>query len=116
MAVDRFDFYCDNYGFVRDKDLSELNGIIGRRVFERLHIDTYLEKPYALLLRSIENSAVASIVKDRIVIHKNDRSNTSILNIPIVSIDNCLTKWYGDSKCEVMFTVHNITYKIFIVF
>lgn len=115
MVINRFETYCDKYGFTLDKDLSELNRIICKKNFKKLHIDTYLEDPYTLLLRTIESNVVISLEKDRIIIRKNDRNKTTVTNISLESIDNCITKRYDNTRYEIIFTVHNICYKIFVI-
>ena len=114
MAADKFSVYRENYGFTKDKDMVELNSILGRKLKE-LRIDAYTNAPYRLLLRTVEHNAKMKRSDDRFIICKNDKHETSITNILASDVDNYIMKWYNSSHLEIVMQVQDLYYRILIV-
>lgn len=111
-----FKIYCDKYGFTTDQDLSELNKLLQHNQLEKIHIDIYANNTYMLFLRAIENDVRSRIENSRIIISKNDNNNTSLVNIPVESIDACIIKRYDNARYEIVISIGDILYKIFAIF
>ena len=113
--MDKFENYCEKYGFVSDDTKIEFKRILNHNRFKTLHIEAYTLNPYMLLLRAIEKNISVGIEDGRIIIRKKDKYNTSIVDILFDRIANCIIKKYNDMQYEIIFAIHNIYYKLLIV-
>lgn len=113
--MDKFENYCENYGFVPDDTKIEFKRILSRNKFKTIHIDTYTLDSDMLFLRNIANN-VATIIEDgRLIICKKDKWNTQIVNISLDCITNCIVKVWNDVQYEILFVVHNVYYKVLVI-
>ena len=104
---------CD---YELDIDKKILNQICNcKSVVKEIHIDIYTEKPYILFARIIEKKVTILNSDNRIIFYKKDRYKTIILNLLFNEIENCFVKKYSDKQYAVLFTIHNISYKILII-
>lgn len=107
--------FCEKYGFIEDVDNIQLKHIFSKKCFKKLHVDLYSDSPYMLFSRIIEKNVLVSLEDGRIVIKKKDRHNTSIIDILLNSIKHCIIKQYNDTQYEVIFTIHNLWYKLLVI-
>lgn len=102
----------EKYGFEIKTDKSTFNNTFSGKKFNEIHIDTYLNKPYMLFSRIIENNVRISLEDNRIILR--DNNNTILVNVPIGEIYE-----YAVKKCSdvYQYVVHvcGICYKILIV-
>ena len=113
--MDKFVNYCEKYNFISDDNKIELQRILNRNMFKILHIETYTLNPYMLLLRANEKNVASVIENGEIFIHKKDKYKTSIANIILDKITNCIVKRCNDMQYEIVFAIHNIYYKLLVV-
>lgn len=113
--MDKFENYCEKYGFVADNAKDEFKQIINHNRFKMLRIDIYMINPYMLFLRGIEKNVSVAFENGRVIIRKKDKNNTSIVDILFDKISNCIIKKYSDMQYEMIFTIHNIYYKLLVV-
>lgn len=100
-------------GFISDYDKSKIIGVLKNKInLNDVHIDAYTANPYALILRSAEDSLEADIQNERIVVRRRGEDRTSIMNVPIDSIGNVYFKFTEDCKCRMFFSVQNISYSV----
>lgn len=76
-------------------------------------IDAYMTDPYIFVLRSTENSLVAAVENDRIILRRNDEHKTSVMNVPCNCVRDIQYKLMEDCKCRLLFSVSNIWYSVF---
>ena len=114
MILDKLDFYCENYGFTKDKDMVQLSYALIDKRPNGIMIDAYTYTPYMLLLRASVRNPVVELTNNQLTICKND--DTSIANILLESIDNCISKWYNDTRLEMVVSMYGLCYKILINF
>lgn len=106
-----FDF--EKYGFIADNDKDKIANILKNKIkLNDVYIDAYVPKPYALILRSEENSLAVMMKGDRVLVRRRGEDRTSIMNVPLSDIDNIYFKFTEDCKCRMFFTVRNINYSI----
>lgn len=106
-------FDYEKYGYTKDNDKSKIICILKDKIdLETVSIDAYLAKPYTLILRSAEDSLTADMENERVVVKRNGKDRTSIMNVPIENVDNIYFKFTEDSKCRMFFTVRNICYSV----
>ena len=108
----KFENYCNKYGFTPDDAKTEFRRILNSNIFKTLHLETYTLDPYMLLLRTVEKNVSVAIENDRAIICKRDKYKTSIANIILDSVTNCIIKKYNDIQYEFVFSIHNICYKM----
>lgn len=113
--MNKFQTYCEKYGFVSDKTKVEFERIISNHNFKTLHIEIYSDNPYMLFLRSIEKNVMVTLEDNRVIVRKNDKHKTTITDILFDSIDGCIVKQYSDSHYEIIFTIHNLCYKLLVI-
>lgn len=106
-------FDYEKYGYIKDKDKSKITRVLKDKIeLETVSIDAYLADPYMLILRSAEDSLTADIEDERVIVKRNGKDNTNIMNLPIRSVDNVYFKFTDDSKCRMFFTIKNICYSV----
>jgi len=86
--------------------------IKGTKIKE-LHMDTYINEPYMLLSRVIDENVSHSWQDNRIVLRKKD--DTVLMNIPIDEIKDCAVKEFANSHYQVLFNLCNVQYKVLAV-
>lgn len=101
--------------FVKDNDKELFNQIFNNKKIKEIHIDTYMDSPYVLFARIIEKNLLISNENNRMIIRKNDRYKTVIVNIFFDEIEDCRIKQYTDNQYEILFGVRNIYYKILVI-
>ena len=114
MITDKFDVYCERYGFTDADDALQLLNSLCADKCASIDISMYMHNPYLLLLRSYENNALIQGSNDQITICRKDKYNTVIANIPKLCLDRCIAKWYNGSCVELIMSVDNIFYKIIV--
>lgn len=109
------------FGFVKDENNSMLKEVFTNNIkLKEIHIDIYPDNPlqpsttFMLLLRTSENNVVISNDDNRLVLNKNDKYKTQLMNILFSKITDCLFK-ISDNCYEFIFNVQNIYYKITIL-
>lgn len=87
---------------------------------QEVYIDIYPENPlvnslapFMLLLRTTDKNVLVENNKERLILKRNDKYNTYIMNILYSEINECYVKSVGRS-IELVINVQNIYYKIFI--
>lgn len=81
-----------------------------------VHIDTYSISPYMLFARTVEKDVKIILENGRFIIKRNDKYNTTVMNIVISNVENFVVQKYGEHNKELLFNIHNIHFKIFAVF
>jgi hypothetical protein len=106
------------FGFVKDKNNFRLMKMLkDSKRLKEIHIDIYPENPltsstsFMLLLRTSEKNVIVLNDDKRIVLLKNDRFNTYLMDILISKISEC---YYVDNEnySEFILNIQNIYYKI----
>lgn len=106
-------FDYEKYGFIEDTDKTEIARILKEEISLRsVYIDAYLDNPYMLILRSAEDSLIADMVNERVVVKRRGKGGANIMNVPIDKVDNVYLKFTEDCKCRMFFTVRNICYSV----
>lgn len=95
----------EQYGFI--KDAGEFEQIFGLSKLSEVHIDIYSNVPYMLLLRTSEKNVVSDKSNKRVILSKNDKKKTIIMNLTNDSINDVMVKKYSDSMYEFIFTINN---------
>ena len=106
------------FGFIKDENNSQLKEAFKNNLkLKEVHIDIYPDNPmlsstnFMLLLRTSENNAITANDGDRLIIKKNDRYETYIMNVLFSKITECFFK-VSDSCSEFILNVQNIFYRI----
>lgn len=102
------------YGFIADEDRSKLNDMFSKGKFKEIHMDTYMNDPYILFSRVKESSVKSIVENNRVILRRKD--GIAIMDIVFDSIENCAIKQYAPSHYQILFEIHNISYKLLIVF
>jgi hypothetical protein len=110
-----FDFIVDN----KNKQLKRF--FKKNTKLKEIHIDTYSGNPlivpsttFVLLSRAIENNAIVLSNEHRIILKRNDRYNTYLVNIPFSKIEECYWKEF-DGVSEFILNIQNSYLKIAIL-
>lgn len=106
-------------GYYEDKDNFHLKHILKDNIkLKELHVDIYSENPASvpptmvmLLLRTFEKSVLVSNNDDRLILKKNDKDKTYIMNILFSKIKWCSYK-VGETFSEFIFNIQNTYYKL----
>lgn len=109
-------------GLTKDESNSKLKEVLKDNArLNEIHIDAYPENPliassapFVLLLRTIEKNAVVSIDGDRLILKRNDRFETHLMNVLLTNVVECFYKT-SDYCSEFILNIQNIYYR-FIVF
>lgn len=104
----------EKHNFKSDNDMSEFNQIFSNNKVD-VHIDTYIDKPYIMIARIIENGVSPLIENGRFILRKKDRNKTVLVNLPLEDIEDCATKMYAESHYQVLFKVCNVCYKMLVI-
>lgn len=111
------------YGYCEDKDNFQLKYILKDNIkLKKIYIDIYSENPtdsihptmFMLLLRTFEKGVLVSNNDNRLILKKNDRDKTYIMNILFSKIKWCFFKVDGNFS-EFIFNIQNIYYKLTII-
>ena len=86
---------------------------IKERKIKELHMDTYINEPYMLLSRVIDENVSHSLQENRVVLRKKD--DTVLMNIPIDKIKDCAVREFDNSRYQVLFNLYNVQYKVLAV-
>lgn len=106
-------FDYEKYGFISDNDKSKITGILKNKInLEHVSIDAYISDPYALILRSAEDSLEADLQNERVIVRRRGKDRTNIMNVPIENVTNVHFKFTEDCKCRMVFSVRNISYNV----
>ena len=101
------------YGFIEDYDLYTFENVFINKNIKEVHIDAYMNDPYMLFSRMVENSVTSLLQDGRLVIRKNNgKSSLVLMDIPFNSIMECIVKKYSNSHYQFVFVVENVCYKI----
>lgn len=113
--MDKYNFFCNKYGFVADNDKTKIKNIFNNNKFNNLHIEIYSNSPYMLLLRAVESNVLTEVKDGRIIAGtKSNEGITTVLNILLENIDRCFIKQYDDTRYEIVFSLLGLQYKMFI--
>lgn len=77
---------------------------------KELHMDMYINEPYMLLSRVIDENVSHSLQDNRVVLRKKD--DTVLMNVPLSDIQNYTAREFADSHYQVLFNIHNVQYKV----
>lgn len=77
---------------------------------KELHMDMYINEPYMLLSRVIDENVSHSLQDNRVVLRKKD--DTVLMNVPLDDIQNYTAREFADSHYQVLFNIHNVQYKV----
>lgn len=109
------------FGFVKDVDNTKLKEILKDNIkIKEIHIDIYSENPlssstsFMLLLRTSEKNAVTSNDGNRLILKKNDKHNTYIMNVLFSKMTECFFK-VSDGYSEFILNIQNIYYRLIIL-
>lgn len=105
------------YGFIKDENNRQFMGMFcNNKVFKEIYIDVYSSNPFdiphpSLLLRHNEKKACVLNDNKNLIIKKNDKNSTYIINI---SSDDIKEVYFQDGIRFFDFVVNyqNIYYKI----
>lgn len=107
-----------NFGFTKDENNLQLKKVFKNNAkLKEMHIDTYPNNPlkssknFMLLLRTYEKNATVVNDDNRLIISRNDKFGTYVLNIPFSKIRECfyeITEGYS----EFILNIQNIYYRI----
>lgn len=103
----------ERYGFAVDKYKSELNLMFQNKDMKEVHMDVYMNDPYMLLSRVKESKVKSSLENGRMVLRRKDK--TAIMNVVFDSIEECMVKQYAPSHYQIVFKVHNVSYRLLII-
>lgn len=105
-------------GFIKDEGNLRFEKIFtNNKKLKEMHIDIYPDNPlrtsnpFRLLLRTIEKDVMISNDRSRLILRKNDRFKTYIMNILLSDIKECFVE-VVDNYSEFIINVQNIYYKI----
>lgn len=107
------------FGFIKDENNLKLKEVFKDNVkLKEIHIDAYPENPlitssspFMLLLRTIEKRVIVKNYGHRLVLKKNDKSDTRFMNVLFSEITECCYKIF-DGYSEFILKIQNIYYKI----
>ena len=106
------------YGFINDIEKTKLKEILKDKIILKdVHIDIYPENPlnsstlFMLLLRAYEKNVKVLNDNNRIVLIKNNKDKTCIMNILISKITECLFRIYENS-IEFILNIQNTYYRV----
>ena len=101
------------YGFIVDEGMFKLKDMFRMGKFAEVHIDLYMNNPYMLLSRARESRVKSLFENNRFILRRKD--GTVIMNIALESIENCVIKQYAPSHYQILFEIHNISYKLLVI-
>lgn len=111
------------YGYCRDENNLQLKTVLRNNVkLKELCVDIYPENPsvsthpalFMLLLRTFEKNAHVSNDNNRLILKRNDKNRTHIMNILFSKIKWCFFK-LSESYSEFVFNVQNTYYKLVVI-
>ena len=83
------------------------------RKIKELHMDTYMNEPYTLLSRVIDEN-VSHYFKDNRVILR-DKDDAVLANIPLDEVKECCVKKFASSHYQILFNLRDVQYKVLAV-
>lgn len=110
----KIDSYCQNYGFTKDKNMVQLSHALSSMKPSGIEVDIYSCGTYMLLLRASERNPVVKLTKSQLTVCKEN--NTSIANILLEEIDNCISKWYNGTHLEMLMSICGLCYQMLVTF
>lgn len=106
-------------GFIKDEGNLRFKKVFANnKKLKEMYIDIYPDNPlktsnpFKLLIRTIENDVTISNDKNRLVLRKNDRFKTYIMNILLSDIKECFVEAVDKHYFGFIINVQNIYYKI----
>ena len=109
------EFYF-KHGFVEDTDKKMLFKIIANhKRFKEVNMTVSVEEPNMILARVNEGNVIVgvnSIQDKRLILEKNNKSKTVILNILLDEITDCLVKEHCNKLYELQFLVRGFRYGV----
>lgn len=104
------------YGFTSDREMILFDQVFRSRMFKSVSVDVYRDNPYMLYSRMRVLNVIPYLSDGRLVIKKKAKEDTTLLNIVVDRIENCMCKNYngigyefvfkfGDTYCKVLVTV-----------
>ena len=105
-------------GFITDKNNSQLKNIFeDSKKIKKIHIDIYSENPlefstsFMLLLRMSEKNVTVLNDGHRLILKRNDKFETYLVNILLSKITECFCK-ITENYSEFIINIQNIYYRI----
>lgn len=105
-------------GFVKDESNFQFKKLMKNNIkLKEIYIDACSENPldsstsYMLLLRTFENNITVSNDDNRIILQKNDKYKTHIMNVLFSKIEECYFK-ESENYFEFVLKIQNIYYRI----
>lgn len=109
------------FGFVEDNRNLQLREIFRNNIkLKEVHMDIYPDNPlkapvpFVLLLRAIERNVSVLNDNNRLILKKNDRFGTYIVNVSLSDVSESHYKM-TDTYCEFIVKIQNIYYRIIII-
>lgn len=109
------------FGFVKDENNFQLKEILKDNIsIKEIHIDTYSENPlssstyFMLLLRTSEKNAITSNDGSRLILKKDDKEKTHVMNVLFSKVAECFFK-VSEGYSEFILNIQNIYYRITIL-
>lgn len=106
------------FGFAKEENHLRIKEIVkNNNELKEIYIDTYSESPlipstsFMLLLRTFEKNVIVIFDGDRLILKKNDKQETQLMNVLISRITECFSKICEDYS-EFILNIQNIYYKI----
>lgn len=108
-------------GFAKDENNSKLKEVFKNNLrLKEVHIDIYPSNPmlsseeFMLLLRTSDNNIMISNDGSRLILKKNDKNETHIMNILFSNVLECFFN-VEERYYEFVINIQNIYYKITIL-
>lgn len=108
------------FKLTKDENSLKLKEVLKENAkFKEVYIDIYSENPltssysapFMLLLRTIEKNVVIENNEDRLILKRNDKFNTYLMNVLFSEIDECFCE-VNDNCSEFILKIQNIYYRI----
>lgn len=105
------------HGFIEDVDKKVLSEVFNSNtIFKQFDIEISITTPSMLLARVKGKKISVGVVIDngqqRIIAKQNDKFKTSVLNIVVDEIHDCLYKKTGDNMYQFTYEINNMCYTI----
>ena len=108
-------FRLEDFGFDADEYLISFTNIFDDSNIKEIHMDTYLNEPYMLLSRVVENNVSSFIQDGRLVLRQKNGNMSVFCDILLDCIDNCMVKKYSNFHYQIVCAIQNVYYKMFVV-
>lgn len=105
------------HGFIEDVDKKVLSEVfISNAIFKQFDVEISISTPSMLLARVKGKKISVNFIDDngqqRIIANQNDKFKTSVLNIIVDEIHDCLYKKTGDNMYQFTYEINNMCYTI----